>query len=132
MVRHPLVLRAEIGLDIGGVAAVLVGRGEQVLLPDDAVGLGEVFAEAGIARAAPRDLRFDLARLVLLPDLLLVLQRGGGDGAELAFVGHVALHRRQQLASRRSLRIWRTGCASATPIASSVQPSATSRSMARH
>jgi hypothetical protein len=54
VVRHPLVLRAEIGLDIGRVAAVLVGRGEQVLLPDDAVGLREVFAEAGIARIHAR------------------------------------------------------------------------------
>src|SRR4029077_9344998 len=57
---------------------------------------------------APRDLRIGLARLVLLPDLLLVLQRGGGDGAEVAFVGHVALrhlveHRRQHIGEQAKL-----------------------------
>jgi hypothetical protein len=40
------VLRAEIGLDIGRIAAVLVGRGEQILLPKDAIGLGELFTSA--------------------------------------------------------------------------------------
>ena len=53
MIGHPFVLGAEKGLDVGRIAAVLVGRREQVLLPDDAVGLGEIIVEARIARVHP-------------------------------------------------------------------------------
>ncbi len=119
MLRHPLLLRAEERLDVGRVAAVLIGRREQVFDPGDAVGLSEFVVEARVAgvhagllqalrHAPPGDLRVSLGRLVLLPDLLLLVERGRSDGAELAFIGHIALrhliqHRRQDIGEQTQL-----------------------------
>src|SRR5690606_35870481 len=90
VIGHPFLLRSEIGFDIGGVAAILVGGAEQVFLPFDAVGAGELVIEAGVLRiharlrqrigdAPPACLRIGLRRLVGLPYLLLLIERGGGD-----------------------------------------------------
>jgi hypothetical protein len=43
------VLSAEEGVNLGGVAVVLVPLLEEVLHPDNAVSLGEVVTELGIA-----------------------------------------------------------------------------------
>jgi len=54
MIGHPLVLCAKESLHIGCVAAVLIGRREQVLDPCDAIGRGLRIIEAGVARIHAR------------------------------------------------------------------------------
>ena len=58
VIGEPFLLGAEEPLDVGGVAAVLVGRREQILLPDDAVGLRQIVVELREGRIR----RFDSAR----------------------------------------------------------------------
>src|SRR5208283_5287119 len=97
---EPGELRAEKGLDVGRVAAVLVGRGEQVFGPDDAEGGLLLLAELRVAGEhltlgeRIRD-RVPLSRLALLRLLLrphggLFGERRPGDRAEVSLLGHVA------------------------------------------
>jgi hypothetical protein len=101
VIGKPFLLRPEKRLDIRGVAAVLVGGCKQVLNPGDAVSLCQIVTEAcmlgkhpgrcqGAGDLPPRHLRVLLLRLVLLPDLGLVVLAGGGDGAQLLLVRHIA------------------------------------------
>ena len=97
---EPGELRAEKGVDVGRVAAVLVGRGEEVFGPDDAEGgllflaelrvAGEHLALGeGIGDRVPGG-RLALLRLLLRPDGGLFGERRGGDRAEVSLLGHVA------------------------------------------
>jgi hypothetical protein len=102
MVAKPFLLRAKEGVDVSRIASILSARRKQILLPDDAVGAGELVVEPGVlgldpalaeraGHLPPGDARLGLLGLVLLPHLRLLLGRRGGDGAELRLVGHVAL-----------------------------------------
>ena len=97
---EPGELRAEKGVDVGRVAAVLVGRGEEVFGPDDAEGgllflpelrvAGEHLAlRERIGDRVPGG-RLALLRLLLRPDGGLFGERRGGDRAEVSLLGHVA------------------------------------------
>ena len=101
VVLQPLLLGAEEPLDVGGVAAVLAGWGEQIVLPNHAVRFRQVVAELGGRRRhtafgqrpgnlIPGNLGLAFLRLVLLPDLRLFVPCGGGDRAELLLVRHAA------------------------------------------
>ncbi len=100
IVRHPFVLSAEKAFDIGGVAAVLVGRCEEVLDPFDAIGLSQVVAEArvpgihALLRERICDLppwrRVALLVLVRFPDLLLVDLARRCDHPQLLLGWHIA------------------------------------------
>jgi hypothetical protein len=93
-----------------------------------------VFVRAIARSATSRDLRVTLLRLVRLPDLLLVVERGGRDGAQLLLVRHVALghlveHGRQDIGEQAQLADLADRQGQSDAIASSVQPSATRRSI---
>ena len=147
VVLQPLLLGAEEPLDVGGVAAVLARRGEQVVLPDDAVSLRQIVAEfGGRGRHAalgeragdlmPGDVGLALLRLVLLPDLRLFLARGRRDVRSCSSFGMLPSAITSSIggcrcASSLRRRTVRTGSASASPMACSFQPCASSRSIAR-
>ena len=94
------MLRRQEALHVGGRAAVLVGRREQVVSILDTVGGSELGIEHGVggahalpgqglAELPPTDF-LALFGLILLPGRCLVLQRRGSDAAQVAFLGHVA------------------------------------------
>ena len=97
---EPGELRAKKGVDVGRVAAVLVGRGEQVFGPDDAEGGLLLLAELRVAgehltlgeRIGDRvpSGRLALLRLLLRPHGGLFGERRPGDRAEVSLLGHVA------------------------------------------
>ena len=133
---EPGELRAEKGVDVGRVAAVLVGRGEQVFGPDDAEGGLLLLAEL---RVAGEHLtlgerigdRVPGGRLALLR--LLLRPHGGLFGERRPAI--VRRYRSSGMSPRpmcssiagwmlprsRSLRTCRSGTAKAVAIASSVQ-----------
>src|SRR5207247_4085036 len=75
VVLQPLLLRAEETVDIGRVATVLAGGREEVVFPDQAVGLREIIAEfCRRERNAPLGERAgDLITACLMPFLGVVL-----------------------------------------------------------
>src|SRR5208283_6037854 len=97
---EPGELRAEKGVDVGRVAAVLVGRGEEVFGPDDAEGRLLFLAELRVAgehltlgeRIGDRvpGGRLALLRLLFRPNGGLFGERCGGDRAKVSLLGHVA------------------------------------------
>ena len=133
---EPGELRAEKGVDVGRVAAVLVGRGEEVFGPDDAEGGLLFLAELRVAgehlalgeRIGDRvpGGRLALLRLLLRPD---------GGLFERGAAAIVRRYRSSGMSPRpmcssiagwmlprsRSLRTCRSGTAKAVAIASSVQ-----------
>ncbi|MNI34169.1 hypothetical protein D3C73_881520 [compost metagenome] len=98
--RHPFMLGAKIAFDIGGVAAVLIGRREQILDPFDTVGLAQIVAKAGILRIhallgqcirhRPPGGRITLLRFMRLPDFLLLDFACSRDDLQLLFGRHIA------------------------------------------
>ena len=104
VLRHvgvePCPLGSDERLAVDGEAVVFVAFSEEVLLPDNAEGCALVLAEfrilgveAGLVERLgdlPPDRALPLLRLVLLPDVLLILTRGRGDRAQFLLLRHVA------------------------------------------